>query len=188
MRGVTAARLTCRPCAPAAFVGRWARLSRRGSAVRSRVPFPRNRDAFPAFVEWQILGGENALAAPRLVAPIRLAAAVLHRPSSLASVPGLEAARPVKARPTLQASVVRTGAVAQTIVIGRRDVAGIGTEIQVDLLCRCRSSNTEHGCSGERRDQNIPHGSLLFCHSFQCLHPFVGWTLSSVRHAGLKIW
>jgi hypothetical protein len=93
-----------------------------------------------------------------LVAPIRLAAAVLHRPSSLASIPGLEAARPVKARPTLQASIVRTGAIAQ---ICRRDVAGIGTEIQVDLLRRCRSSNTEHGCSGERRDQNIPHWDCL---------------------------
>src|SRR5262249_31190244 len=45
----------------------------------------------------------------------------------------------------------------------RRDIAGIGTEIHLDLLRRCRSSNNEDGCSGERRDQNIPHWvSLLF--------------------------
>jgi hypothetical protein len=88
-----------------------------------------------------------------LISAVRLAEAVLHGPTGLASVPSSESARPIVATSfTALAAIVRTGRaiagwwpIAGTITVARRRwaIARVGAEIQVDTLGRCRAGHAE---------------------------------------------
>src|SRR5262245_16768553 len=112
----------------------------------------------------------NALCAD-LVAPIGFAETILHGPALLASVPAPEPARAVISSFDTFAAIVRTGwravarAIAWTVAgaIARRwrAIAGIGTEIEINLLCGCRAGDADDRPCRHRRYQDVLHSSHL---------------------------
>jgi hypothetical protein len=121
----------------------------------------------------QLLSWRSSLCA-ELVAPIGFAETILHGPALLASVPAPDPAGPIVSSSDTLAAIIRTGwravpwAIAWTVarawtvagaISWRRAVAGIGTEIEIDLLRRGRAGDADDRPCRHRRYQDVLHGS-----------------------------